>query len=102
MMRKIDIDNVNNADLMRVGRQGDVKKSADAKDPAVESKNAVSEDKLNISERASEVGKLVDQIKELPDVREEKVKSLRDQVEAGTYKPSSESIADAILKDEKI
>jgi len=57
-------------------------------------------DKIELSETASEVGRLVDRVKALPDPVNEKVTSFRAQIAAGSYDPASEDIADAILKTE--
>lgn len=58
------------------------------------------EDKAKFSDRAAQVGKLVDNIKEVPDIRLDRVNALRDKIAAGEYKVESSNIADAILKDE--
>ena len=101
-MGKINIDKIGGYSPIRVEHPGEVKKSGRETAPPVENKKTVDKDKLDFSSRASEVGMLVEQLKELPDVRQEKVNSLREQISAGSYNPSGEEIADAILKDEKI
>jgi len=101
-MGKINIDKISGYNPVRLERQSEVKKSGMETAQPVENKKAVDKDKLEFSSRASEVGKLVEQLKELPDIRQEKVNSLREQISAGSYNPSGEAIADAILKDEKI
>lgn len=100
MMGKINLDKINNPDLIRTGPQGSVKKS-NQETPIVENKQKVTEDKLDLSNGGSEVSNLIDKLKELPDVRQDKVNSLREQIASGSYNPSSEAIADAILKDEQ-
>lgn len=101
-MGKINIDKINSYEPINAARQAGVKKSGkETGAAAIESKKAVNEDKLELSNRASEVGKFVEQLKELPDVREEKVSGLREQISSGSYQPSGEDIADAILKDEQ-
>lgn len=99
-MGKINLDKINNPGLIRTGPQGGVKKS-NHETPIVENKQNVTEDKLDLSNRGSEVNNFIDKLKELPDVRQDKVNSLRDQIASGSYNPSSEKIADAILKDEQ-
>ena len=99
-MGKINLDKINNPGLIRTGPQGGVKKS-NHETPIVENKQNVTEDKLDLSNRGSEVNTFIDKLKELPDVRQDKVNSLRDQIASGSYNPSSEKIADAILKDEQ-
>ncbi len=101
-MGKINIDKTGGYNQIRAERQSEVKKTGRETAQPVENKLAADADKLNLSSRASEVGKLVGQLKDLPDVRQEKVSSLREQIQAGSYQPSGEEIADAILKDEKL
>ena len=61
----------------------------------------VNSDKINVSNRAATAGKMVEKLQDVPDVRQERVEALRQKIESGEYKPSAESIADAILKDEE-
>ena len=103
-MGKINMDKFDGSNPIRLTRQTDVKKSDTASSSATAAAGktaASSEDKLNLSSRASEVGKLVDTLKDLPDVRQEKVEFLRAQIASGDYDPTGEQIADAILKDER-
>lgn len=102
-MRNIKLENPADFSPIRAERQGgDVKKSDKTPAQSVENKSLAGSDKLEISGRGSEVGKLVGKLKELPDAHTEKVNNLREQINAGTYNPPSEKIADAILKDEKL
>lgn len=59
-------------------------------------------DVLDISPEARQVQKYLAALKELPDVREELVLSLRKFIQAGTYKPDAGKIAGGILEDELI
>lgn len=101
MMSKININKTNDLHALRATRQTDVKAADKNKIDSIGGKQEISGDKLQFSEQANEVGKLVDEIKHLPDVREAKVNSLREQIAAGNYQPSSEEIADALLREEK-
>ena len=56
---------------------------------------------ISVSDRAAQVGKLIEKIKDAPDIRQEQVEALRQKIEAGEYNPPAEEIADAILKDEQ-
>lgn len=53
---------------------------------------------VEISNRAQEVQRITQLIKDLPDVREDRVQALKAQVESGTYNVSSEDIADLIIR----
>ncbi len=87
-------------DAIRLNRQHDLQQVGKNTSATVENKVKIDEDKLELSTKASEVGKLVDQVKQFPDIREAKVSDLQVQIAAGEYNPSSEEIAAAILKDE--
>jgi negative regulator of flagellin synthesis FlgM len=102
MMGKMNIDKIRSFDPIRNERQTEIKKAVRDTGPPTKTTKGADRDELNLSNRASAFGKLVDQIKELPDVRTDKVESLRDQISSGNYKPSSDKIADAILRDEKV
>lgn len=102
MSNKINMDKVGGFSSIRATEQKDVKKSGAEVEKPIEAGKTGSADKVEFSNRGTEVGKLVDQVKELPDVRQEKISQLREQISAGTYEPSGEDIAAAILKDEKI
>ena len=106
-MGKINMDKFDGSNPILLPRQTDVKKSetsasSSATTAAGKTTAASSEDTLKLSSRASEVGRLVDQLKDLPDtVRQQKVDFLRAQIASGDYDPTGEQIADAILKDER-
>lgn len=82
-------------------RGAETKRTIPEKQPETAKNKAVTADKLEFSDRAATVGKLVDKLSETPEMRVEKVEALRAKIAAGEYQPSGESIADAILKDEK-
>ncbi len=54
--------------------------------------------RVDISGAAQEVRRVTELIKQLPDVREDRVQALKAQIEAGTYHVSSEDIADLIIR----
>lgn len=99
MMGKININRLSGPDPIRAEFGRDVKGAANEAGLSIDKRTPVAEDKLDISSRASEVGRLVDQVKALPDVRGQRVEALREQVAAGTYNPSADEIAAAILDD---
>jgi flagellar biosynthesis anti-sigma factor FlgM len=101
MMGKVDINKANGFGGIRSDRQNGVTNHVTEIGRAPENKKAVSADKVDFSGRGSEVGKLIEQMKALPDVRQTKVSNLRDQIGAGTYNPSGSQIANAIIRDER-
>ena len=56
--------------------------------------NVVLEEKVSISSISRDVKLAKKAIEELPDVREERVRELKDQIEQGTYYVSGEKIAE--------
>jgi negative regulator of flagellin synthesis FlgM len=60
---------------------------------------ASASEKILVSDVGREVAKIQGQIKKIPDVRADKVKALKSQVESGSYYVSSDKIANKILED---
>ena len=100
-MGKMNIHKINNSTAIRTELQNDIRTPADEAGRAVKGKKAVGEDRVEFSSRASEVTKLVDQVKQLPDVREARISELRAQIADGKFNHSAQDIADAILSDER-
>ena len=98
MSIKINKTHDSNA-IHSIGRS-DVKRAGKSDAQPIETKSAVESDKVNLSSVAVETGKLVEQIKEFPDVRQDRVDEVRQQISTGNFQPSNTEIADAILKDE--
>jgi negative regulator of flagellin synthesis FlgM len=99
-MGKINIDKVNGFSPIHSERKIDVKRSGDTANP-ISSTREASEDKLDFSVRASEFGNLVETLKKMPDIRQEKVDRLREQIASGSYNPSADEIAEAMIRDER-
>lgn len=101
MMGKINLDKVNSFEPIKPERQSDVKSVQSP--PIRPEKTDISneKDRVNLSGKAAEVGKLVGKVKDLPEVRSDRVEALKAQVEAGEFDPTSEQIANAIIKDEQ-
>lgn len=57
-------------------------------------------DQINVSDRAASIQQIVDKISNIPQVRQDRVEALREQVQSGSFNPSSEDIADAILRED--
>ena len=74
------------------------KDKADAKSKQAE-KQQTKTDTVVLSDTAKTVQEAQTQLEQIPDVREEKVAELREQVESGTYEIDAEKIADKMLKE---
>jgi len=55
-------------------------------------------DRAEFSQQAQEIRKLAADIKNLPDVREDLVASLRERIQNGTYLVDSKQVAEMILR----
>ena len=98
----IKINKTHDSDAIHSVGRNNVKRADKKETQSIENKGVVESDKVNLSNVALETGKLVEQIKELPNIRQDRVDELQQQITAGNFQPSSENIADAILKDETI
>jgi flagellar biosynthesis anti-sigma factor FlgM len=101
-MAKINLDKLQSYEPIRPEKQSDVKggKSTPVRPPQpVE--GGTEKDRVDLSGTAAEVGRLVTQIKDLPDVRADKVAETRAEIASGSFNPSSDQIANAIFKHEQ-
>lgn len=96
-MNKIDLNSASQAEMARVRRAEEAPQTAQT---AQTGGATASPDKVTVSGRASEAGRIAARVAELPDVRQERVEQLRLQVLSGDYDPPAADIADAILRDE--
>jgi len=80
-----------------VNQVHDKKKADQATDQAKES--AVKTDTVVISDAAKRIQEARAQLDEIPDVRENKVAELRDQIQNGTYQADAEKTAGKLLKE---
>lgn len=75
--------------------------SADSSSPLVAAKSTPKPDTVYISAQAETMAQLVARVKQLPDIRQERVDSLRAMATSGGFHHSADDLADAILRDEK-
>ena len=57
----------------------------------------VPEENVNLSTTAKDVQTLKNAVSSLPDVREDKVQALREQIEKGAYKVDAEKVAEKMV-----
>lgn len=105
-MNKINSNGIGETEATRASRRVEVeteradRKSAAGQTSAASSSPRVS-DEVVVSERAEALKGLAERAGDAPDVRRERVDALRARIESGDYNPSSDTIADAILRDER-
>lgn len=61
--------------------------------------NVVPEEKVSLSSAARDIQQAEKAIEKLPDIREDKVRELQDQIETGTYNISGEKIAGKMISE---
>lgn len=64
-------------------------------------KSEMKRDQLEISQSAKDFQIAMDAFKKLPDVRQEKIDDVKDQIDKGTYKPSAEDIIKKMMSNAK-
>ena len=81
-----------------VNQLQDTKKADQAADQTKES--ATKTDTVVISDAAKRIQEARAKLDDIPDVREEKVADLRNQIQNGTYQADAEKTADKLLKEQ--
>ena len=61
--------------------------------------NAAPEEKVNLSTKARDIQQLQDAVNQLPDVREDKVRELKDRVDRGAYDVNGQKIAEKMVSE---
>lgn len=100
-MGKINLDKVNGFEPIKPERQAEVKAVQNSPVKPERSGLQTNKDSVSFSGKAAEVGKLVNELKQLPDVRAERVEEVRTKLELGDFAPSAREIVDAIVEEEK-
>jgi negative regulator of flagellin synthesis FlgM len=74
--------------------------SLDKKEPPQEAEGqSPSTDTVELSAQSKEMQKIYDMVQLAPDVRAEKVASLKKAIKEGSYEVDSEAVADKMIKD---
>lgn len=77
--------------VKKTGQKGSVRSSE-------KSEEVSSSDRVEISGTAKEFQELSRQIASLPETRAEKVAALQQKIEAGTYHPAGEAVAEKLVR----
>lgn len=93
-----DIQNTNGVQPKKSSRVGETKK--DRSVSGSESKNVRSGggDTVAISGTGAQMKALRTSLNSIPDIRAEKVQSIKNEIESGRYNPPAELIADAMMQ----
>jgi negative regulator of flagellin synthesis FlgM len=96
-MKISKIDDASLQMIQQYQKADQVDKVEDRSSEKAAAANLVPEEKVNLSTTAKDVQSLSNAISKLPDVREEKVQALKDQIEKGTYKVDAEKTAEKMV-----
>ena len=93
-MKVSDIKDVNAQYIQQYQRSENAAGAADRQPAAASVKPS---EKVDLSTMARAIQKAKVEVSKLPDVREEKVREIKDQVDKGTYNVSGQQIADKMV-----
>jgi flagellar biosynthesis anti-sigma factor FlgM len=69
------------------------------KEPAKTAAKPAAGDRINISRASKEAAEIMTAVAKLPDVREEKVRTLQEAIRSGAYTPDARKIAAKMLEE---
>ena len=100
-MKQVDLNAISSAQIRQAQKTESVRPSATGSTSSTNSTAKTLIDQIDVSSKGREIGQLVERAKDLPGIRQERVDALRELIESGQYEVSSNTIADAILRDEQ-
>jgi len=86
--------------LPQIRQAENVQKSPEAARGAKGPDVAVRGDDVRISGRAREAARIAAEVRKVPDVRQERVRELKEAVEAGTYRVSGADVAEKMIREQ--
>jgi len=89
------INNIQNIQGVMKAYKKDMEKSSSVE------KSQFSKDKIEISESSKDFQVAMKAFQNLPDIREDKVNELKEEISKGTYNPSPQDIAKKMMSDSK-
>lgn len=97
----MNIDGNNSVDGRKyLGSVHDLKKNQDVEKKGEANKTESEKDKVSLSGKAKEISDLKGLIGEIPDIRRDKIDSVKKALDMGTYKFDFLKVAENILKEE--
>ena len=100
-MKQVDLNAISSAQTRQAQKTDSVRPSTTGSTANTNSAAKTLSDHVEVSSKGREIGQLVERAKDLPGIRQERVDALRELIESGQYEVSSNTIADAILRDEQ-
>ncbi len=83
-----------------LGSANDIKKNQDVEKNSETNKTESEKDKVSLSGKAREISDLKGLIGEIPDIRRDKIDSVKKALDTGTYQFDSMKVAQKILEEE--
>ncbi len=71
----------------------------EGKDKVTSTERQRQADRIDISQKGKEVASIIASLNSLPDVREEKVQSIKEAINSGTYKVDAIKVAEKMLSE---
>lgn len=99
-MDKVNLNGVNSLDQLRSKNNVEKDRSANESRTKITNSPLNPSDEISVSDRGASIQQIVEKISDIPQVRQERVEALRQQIHQGNFNPSAKDIADAILRDE--
>lgn len=65
-------------------------------------KKALETDRVEISDKAREIQVAMKALADVPEIREERVREIKEAIENDTYKPTGRDIVDQLFKSKKV
>ncbi|MBO8138207.1 MAG: flagellar biosynthesis anti-sigma factor FlgM [Desulfotomaculum sp.] len=77
-------------------------KSQGKKNKTAHKNNKPRGDSVELSKTARETARYRAELKNMPQIRQEKVQDIKQRIESGTYKPSAEKIAEGMIRERRL
>ncbi len=92
-------DDKSTQDLLQYIKQAPGNQRLTPSEINVNKNSNLSEERVEISGKASDLNKIREIVRKTPDIRAEKVGLLKEQIASGSYNVSSQEIADKMLRE---
>ena len=92
------ISKIDDAAVQALQQYQKIDKVQNESNPKVDG-SAAPEEKVNLSTKARDIQQLKDAVSQLPDVREDKIRELTDQVDRGAYDVNGQKIAEKMVSE---
>jgi negative regulator of flagellin synthesis FlgM len=92
---------INNNSSMNVGKLYQTYQNQAEKTEKKQEVSSIDQDNLQLSEQAKKIHELIKEAKDLPDIREEKIARIKEEIANNTYHVSAQQLAAKMLSNSK-